>query len=60
MYPALLVQWDQGLRREVLKSRAYIIIGNKKDNLCSLIDVAVTPDRNLIEWQAGKKVKIGT
>jgi hypothetical protein len=47
--------WNQAVRREVLPNRADVIIENKKDNY-----VAVTPDRNLTERQAGKKLKIGT
>jgi hypothetical protein len=37
---------------------ADVIIESKKDKLCLLIDVAVAPGRNLIERQAGKKLKI--
>jgi hypothetical protein len=42
---------NQGIQtdREVLANRPHIIIKNKKDKICLLIDVAIPSDRNVIQ-----------
>jgi hypothetical protein len=54
----ITVLWNQGVQtgREVLANRPDIIIKNKKDKICSLIDVAIPSDRNLIQ-ESEKKLK---
>ena len=44
--------------REVTANRPDIIIKNKKDKTCTLIDVAIPADRNFVQKEAGKEVKI--
>jgi hypothetical protein len=43
--------WNQGIQtdREVLANRPDIIIKNKKDKTCLLIDVAKPSDKNAIQ-----------
>jgi hypothetical protein len=43
--------------REVLANRPDIIIKNKKDKICLLIDVAIPSDRNAIQKESEKKLK---
>jgi hypothetical protein len=43
--------------REVLANRPDIIIKNKKDKICLLIDVAIPSDRNVIQKDSEKKLK---
>jgi hypothetical protein len=43
--------------REVLANRPDIIIKNKKDKTCLLIDVAMPSDKNVIQKEAEKKIK---
>jgi hypothetical protein len=47
----ITVLWNQGAQtnREVLENRPDIIIKSKKDKICSLIDVAIPLDRNVIQ-----------
>jgi hypothetical protein len=40
-----------------LANRPDIIIKNKKDKTCLLIDVAVPPDKNVMQKEAEKKLK---
>jgi hypothetical protein len=40
-----------------LANRPDIIIKNKKDKTCLLIDVAIPSDRNVIQKEAEKKLK---
>jgi hypothetical protein len=51
----ITVLWNQGIQtyREVLANRPDIIIKNKKDKTCLLIDVAIPSDKNVIQ----KKLK---
>jgi hypothetical protein len=51
--------WNQGVQtdREVLANRPDIIIKNKKDKICLLIDVAISSDRNAIQKEFEKKLK---
>jgi hypothetical protein len=53
------VLWNQGRQtdREVLANRPDIIIKNKKDKTCLLIDVAIPVDKNVIQKEAEKKLK---
>jgi hypothetical protein len=55
----ITVLWNQGIQtdREVLSNRPDIIIKNKKDKTCLLIDVAVPSDKNVIQKEAEKKLK---
>jgi hypothetical protein len=50
---------EQGLQtdREVLENRLDIIIKNKKDKVCLLIDVAIQSDRNVIQNGSNNKLK---
>jgi 23S rRNA pseudoU1915 N3-methylase RlmH len=43
--------------REVTANRADIIIKNKKEKTCTLIDVAISADRIVVQKEAGKKLK---
>jgi hypothetical protein len=54
------VLWNQGIQtdREVLANRPDIIIKNKKDKTCFLIDVAIPSDKNVIQKEAEKKLKV--
>jgi hypothetical protein len=40
-----------------LANRTDIIIKNKKDKTCLLIDVAIPSDKNVIQKEAEKKIK---
>jgi hypothetical protein len=53
------VLWNQGIQtdRGVLANRPDIIIKNKKDKTCLLIDVAIPSDKNAIQKEAEKKLK---
>jgi hypothetical protein len=53
------VLWNQVLHtdREVTANRSDIIIKNKKEKTCKLIDVAIPPDRNVVQKEAEKKLK---
>jgi len=48
------VLWNQAVHtdREVTANRPDIIIKNKKEKTCSLIDVAITADRNVVQKEA--------
>jgi hypothetical protein len=54
----IILLWNQGVQtdREVLENRPDIIIENKTDKICLLIDVAVQSDRNVIQKESEKKV----
>jgi uncharacterized membrane protein len=53
------VLWNQGMQtnRQVLANRPDIIIKNKKDKTCLLIDVAIPSDKNIIQKEAERKLK---
>jgi hypothetical protein len=53
------VLWNQGIQsdREVLANRPDIIIKNKKEKICLLIDVAIPSDRNVLQKESEKKLK---
>jgi len=50
---------NQGLHtdREVTENRPDIIIKNKREKTCILIDVAIPTDRNFMTKEAEKKIK---
>ena len=54
------VLWNQAIHtaREVTANRPDIIIKNKKDKICTLVDVAIPADRNVVQKEAGKEVEI--
>jgi hypothetical protein len=53
------VLWNQAVHtdREVTANRPDIIIKNKKEKTCKLIDVAIQADRNVAEKEEEKKIK---
>jgi hypothetical protein len=53
------VLWNQGIQtdREVLANRPDVIIKNKKDKTCLMIDVAAPSDKNIIQREAENKLK---
>jgi len=53
------VLWKQAVHkdREVTENRPNIIIKNKKEKTCTLIDVAIPADRNIVQKEAEKKLK---
>jgi hypothetical protein len=53
------VLWNQAVHtdREVTANRTDIIIKNKKEKTCTLIDVAIPADRNVMQKEAEKKLK---
>ena len=48
------VLWNQAVHteREVTANRPDIIIKNKKEKTCTLIDVAIPTDRNVVQKEA--------
>ena len=48
------VLWNQAVHtdREVTANRPDIIIKNKKEKTCTLIDVAIPADRNVVQNEA--------
>jgi hypothetical protein len=48
------VLWNQAghTDREVTANRPDIIIKNKKEKICTLIDVAIPADRNVVQKEA--------
>ena len=53
------VLWNQAVHtdREVTANKPDIIIKNKKEKTCTLIDVAIPADRNVVQKGAEKKLK---
>jgi len=53
------VLWNQAVHtdREVRANRPDIIIKNQKEKICTLIDVAIHADRNVVQKEAEKKLK---
>ena len=53
------VLWNQAVHtdKEVTANRPDIIIKNKKEETCTLIDVAIPADRNFVQKEAEKKLK---
>jgi hypothetical protein len=54
------VLWNQAVHtdREVTENRPDIIIKNKKEKTCTLIDVAIPADRNIAQKEAERRLKI--
>jgi len=52
----ITVSWNQAVHtdREVTVNRSDIIIKNKKEKTCTLIDVTIPADRNVVKKEAGK------
>ena len=44
--------------REVTANRPHIIIKNNKEKTCTLVDVGIPADRNVVQNGSGKEVKI--
>jgi hypothetical protein len=53
------VLWNQAVHtdREVTANRPDIIIKNKKERTCALIDVTIPADRNVVQKEAENKLK---
>ena len=53
------VLWNEAAHtdREVTANRPDIIIKNKKGKTCTLIDVAIPADINIVQMEAEKKLK---
>jgi len=53
------VLWNQAVHtdREVKENRPDIIFKNKKEKTCTLIDVAILADRNVVRKEPNKKLK---
>ena len=53
------VLWNQAVHtdREFTANRPDIIIKNKKEKTCTLIDVAIPADRNVVQKEAENKLK---
>jgi len=53
------VLWNQAVHtdREVTANRPDIIIKNKNEKTCTLIDVAILADRNVVQKESEKKLK---
>jgi hypothetical protein len=53
------VMWNQAahIDREFTANMTDIIIKNKKQTTCTLIDVAIPADRNVVQKEAEKKLK---
>jgi len=53
------VLWNQAVHtdREVTANMPDIIIKNKKEKTCTLIDVAIPADRNVVQKESEKKLK---
>ena len=51
--------WNQAVHtdREVTANRPDIIIKHKKEKTCTLIYVAISADRNVVQKEAEKKLK---
>jgi hypothetical protein len=52
--------WNQGVHsdREVMANRSDIILKNKEKKMCLLIDVVIPADRNVLQKEGEKKLKI--
>jgi hypothetical protein len=55
----IIVLWNRGVQtdREVLAHRLDMIL-NKKDKICLLINVLIPSDRNVVQKESEKKIKI--
>jgi hypothetical protein len=59
VYEDVTVLWNHAVHtdREVTANRPDIIIKNKKEKTCTLIDMAIPADRNVVQKEAEKKLK---
>jgi len=59
VYTTVRVLWNQAIHTDsnVTANRPDIIIKNKKEKTCTLIDVAIPADRNVVQKEAEKKLK---
>ena len=55
----IVMLWNQAVHTdiEVTANRPDIVIKNKKEKTCTLIDVAIPADRNVVQKEAEKKLK---
>ena len=53
----IIIMWNQAVHTEVTANRPDIIIKNKKEKACTLIDVAIPADRNAVQKEAKKKLE---
>jgi len=55
----VIVLWNQAVytEREVTANRPDIIIKKRKEKRCTLVDVAIPADRNVVQKEAEKKLK---
>ena len=53
------VLWNQAVHtdREITANRPDIILKNNKEKTCTLIDVAIPEERNVVQKEAEKKLK---
>ena len=49
--------WNQAVHTEVAANRPDIIIKSKKEKTCTLLDVAIPADRNVVLKEVEKKLK---
>jgi hypothetical protein len=58
-HEGIIVLWNQGVQavREILANRPDIIIKNKRERICTLIDVSVPSYRNETYKEVEKKLK---
>jgi len=54
----IIIIWNQAVHIdiEVTANRPDIIIKNKKEKACTLIDVVIPADRNVVQKEAEKKL----
>jgi hypothetical protein len=52
------VLWNHAVNteREVAANRPDVIIKNKNEKTCTLMDVAIAAERNVVQKEAGKKL----
>ena len=53
----VVVVGSSSTHREVTANRPHIIIKNKKEKTCTLTDVAIPADRNVVQKEAENKLK---
>ena len=49
--------WNQAIHTEVTANRPDITFKNKTEKTCTLIDVAIPADRNVVQKEVEKKLK---
>jgi len=55
----IAVLWNRAVStdREFKANRSHVIIENKEEKTCTLIDVAIPANRNVVQKEAEKKLK---